>query len=172
MDKHSAILAASTAALLAALIGGANAALQKRQFDDHVRASLAISEMYDDTFIGLVKKLEIELATRAEFGYPGGKDPFTGRERKVVTSAPRTQSRRPNAKTAADPFKLTAIIADETGEEITAIVMDGERSYSVGSGDKIADRRVTKITVSEIHMEDAMNHYIYNIKGERKSRKK
>lgn len=155
---------------------------QKKSFDGAVRSALQTSEGYDRAFIDMVNRLEDELATRASFGYAGRKDPMTGTVRSVVVPAAR-QRRAPAASTAAaaagvneetaaaaeavDPVRLTAIIFDNTRNIYTAVVMDGERSFSVDEGDRVAGRRITRITGHEIMMENDMERFTYNISGDK-----
>jgi hypothetical protein len=64
-----------------------------------------------------------------------------------------------------DPVRLTAIIFDNAKSIYTAVVMDGDRSFSVEVGDRIAGRRITRITNDEIYMENDVERFIYNILG-------
>jgi hypothetical protein len=152
----------------------------KAHFENSVSESLKTTEGYDQRFIDMVNRLEDILATRAKFGYSGGKDPMTGTTRKVVNPAPvvakanrqpskasatTTPSAAPVVAQAVDPVKLTAIIADASGKKITAVVMDGERSYSVDPGDVIAGRKITRITNDGIYMQSDTAMYFYDIYG-------
>ena len=146
---------------------------QKENFDRVVHEALKTSEGYDQRLINTVKRLENELAMRASFGYRGGKDPMTGKKRSVVL--PRKTVRKKGAKEPAkkmDPVKLTAIIFDDVKTKYTAVVMDGERSYSVEVGDRVRDRNITKITEEEIYMENAENYFAYDIRGKSKKKSK
>jgi hypothetical protein len=154
----------------------------RRLFDGTVREALKTSEGYDQAFIDMVNKLEEELMMRASFGYAGRKDPMTGTTRMVVAAparfAPvrggRAAARAPEAGQPAeeapkaaevDPVRLTAIIYDNTRKTYTAVVMDGERSYSVDVGDKLAGRQIVSITNDHIVMETAAERFTYNISG-------
>ncbi len=151
-------------------------------FQKTVRQSLVVTEGYDQKFIDLVNHLEDVLATRASFSYPGGKDPMTGRQREVaqyvpiapvkrVASTPRTagpanQASLPAPVAVNDPFRLTALIADDYGR-YTAIVMDGERSMSVDVGDMVSGRKVLRISSREIVLGNDAGSMTYNLNGER-----
>lgn len=150
-------------------------------FQKTVRQSLVTTEGYDQKFIDLVNHLEDVLTTRASFSYPGGKDPMTGRQREVaqyvpiapvkrVASTPRPTGSAAPAPTpppaAIDPFRLTALIADDYGR-YTAIVMDGERSMSVDVGDAVSGRKVMRISSREIVLGNDDGTMTYNLNGER-----
>lgn len=166
---------------LAAALGiGLRATVQKSNFDHVVNEAHKTSEGYDQKFIDMVNRLEEELATRASFGFLGGKDPMTGQVRHVV-SAPAPTPRgagRPGAKAApalakrADPFRLTAIIFDDNHKQYTAIVMDGERSFSVENGDVVSGRKVIQITQNGIMLEGPTALYFYDIRGNRQEKQK
>ena len=146
---------------------------QKENFDRVVHEALKTSEGYDQRLINMVKRLEEELAMRASFGYLGGKDPMTGKNRRVVL--PRKTKVKKGTKAPAkklDPVKLTEIIFDDEKTKYTAVVMDGERSYSVEVGDRVRDRKITKITEEEIYMENAENYFAYDIRGKSKKKSK
>jgi hypothetical protein len=147
---------------------------QKKEFDKTVQTLLQTSEGYDQAFISMVNRLEEELARQASFGYTGKKDPMTGKVRTVVL--PSRPSKKPGAPAASpadkDPMKLTAIIYDDVQKQFTAIVMDDERSFSVEVGDKVSDRRITRITDQVIYMESDSMRYKYDIFGGRASMKK
>jgi len=157
---------------------------QKTKFDKTVKETLKVSEGYDQQFIDMVNRLEDELAERASFGYAGRKDPMTGTTRAVAAQTPRPAGGRRAAAAAVssagavdvdgaqarpvvevDPVRLTAIIFDNTKSLYTAVVMDGDRSFSAEVGDRIAGRRITKITHDEIYMETEQERFIYNILG-------
>jgi len=159
---------------------------QKKSFDRTVRSALQTSEGYDKAFIDMVNRLEDELATRASFGYAGRKDPMTGTVRNVVIPVSRPSQRRAAAPAAAaaqgaeteaqaaaapveeiDPVRLTAIIFDNTRNIYTAVVMDGERSFSVDVGDRVAGRRIMRITGQDIMMENDAERFTYNISGDK-----
>jgi hypothetical protein len=149
----------------------------RTHFDNSVSESLKTTEGYDQRFIDMVNRLEDLLATRAKFGYSGGKDPMTGTTRQVVqplapVAAKGTRQPKPGststpqvAAPSADPVKLTAIIGDAAGKKFTAVVMDGERSYSVDPGDVVAGRKITRITNEGIYMESDEAVYFYDIYG-------
>jgi hypothetical protein len=169
-----AILAAALAIGIAIRV-----TMQKAAFNRVVHDALETSEGYDERFINMVNKLEEELATRASFGYAGKKDPMTGNVRSVVVQrapvkrvAPAVvkQGGAPQAQAAVpeqelDPVKLTAIIFDDEKKHFTAIVMDGERSYSVEVGDRVRDRQITKIDKEVLFMESASIIYRYDVYG-------
>lgn len=165
-----------SAVILSILLAGGMAArmfIQKRDFDRVVHESIKTTEGYDQKLINMVKRLEHELATRASFGYTGGKDPMTGKKRVVVLPQKVVvkKSKKEPEKTI-DPVKLTAIIFDDEKTRYTAVVMDGERSYSVEVGDKVRDRKITKITEEMIYMENAEAYFAYDIYGKSKTKLK
>jgi hypothetical protein len=186
--RYSPFTSAAFVALILAIILSLRIFSQDRGFLNAVNQSLATTEGYDQKFIDLVNHLENEMATRASFAYPGGKDPMTGRRREIaaysetpvvskrITSL-KTQSKKSDkivpvpdsTKTPEAPFdrvKLTAIIADDYGQH-TAIVMNGERSQSVDVGDMVGERKVLKITSKEITMSNDTGIYTYDISGNR-----
>jgi len=169
MDKYRTLV---TACVLAAVLSVAAVCLvmkRKADFYSTVHASLQVSEGYDRQFIDLVTRLESELAERASFGYAGHKDPMTGATRTVAERPTTGGVPRPagaQATQASDPVRLTAIIFDNAKNAFTAVVMNGERSYSVEAGDRVADRRITRITANEIYMESDNFKYVYGILGE------
>jgi hypothetical protein len=188
MGKYSALVYAS---VLAAVLGGFliwKIEGQKKAFYSAVRAAREVS---DQQFIDMVYKLEDLLAERASFGYAGSRDPMTGAVRAVAArpaavpkaaaermaaterrapapAAPAEESGEAPGQAAERPdhVRLTAIIYDNTKRIYTAVVMDGGRSLSVDVGDRVADRRVTRITNNEIHMESDTERFIYNILGD------
>jgi len=183
-SNRSIVIAASVLALVLAGYMTYRIDSQKKSFDAAVRSALKTSEGYDRAFIDMVNRLEDELATRASFGYAGRKDPMTGTVRTVVAPAARPPARRaPAARAAApgaaeetaapvvveapDPVRLTAIIFDNSRNIYTAVVMDGERSFSVDVGDRVAGRRIMRITSHEIMMENDMERFTYNISGDK-----
>lgn len=180
MNKYTTMIAASVLAVITA--GGLTLRvyLQKRHFDRTVNEALKTSEGYDQRFIDMVNRLENELALRASFGYSGQKDPLTGKERLVVQSRP--QQRRPAAvkvtqknepaPPAVDSVKLTAIIFDDVKKSYAAIMMVGERSFAVESGDYVVGRLVTTITGERVVMEDDDAYFIYEITGTKTRRDK
>jgi hypothetical protein len=180
MKQHQLLLTASILAIVVSLIIGFQAIASKVKFDRSVSESLKTSEGYDQRFIDRVNRLEDLLATRAQFGYSGGKDPMTGTKRQVVQQKPppKKTAGRKAVKAASsvaagaaepaeeiDPVRLTAIIADATGRKITAVIMDGERSLSVDPGDKVAGRKITKITNDGLYMESDTLYFFYDIYG-------
>jgi len=176
--NQKTILIASILALVLALVILVRMSIVKHSFDTTVRVSLKTSEGYDEKFITMVDRLENILATRASFGYTGGKDPMTGSRRQVVQSAP-SSAPAPKASAPAvtapppsDLMKLTAIIGDANERHLMAIIMNGERSYSVNAGDVVAGRRITKITNEGIFMESGTQSFYYDIYGKRQTRNK
>ena len=130
---------------------------------------MTTSEGYDQTFINMVWDLEDELATRAQFGYQGGKDPMTGQERQVAVARKPVKSRRATAKEPKrgkrDAFKLTAIIYDNKTRRHTAILKVGDRSYSAEEGERIQGRIIRKITDKVLYMEGDTLLYRYDLFG-------
>jgi hypothetical protein len=181
MKEHRLLIAACVLTVAISFIMIYRSFSAKAVFDKAVNESLKTSEGYDQRFIDMVNRLEELLATRAQFGYSGGKDPMTGVTRQVVqappptTTKPRYHPPQPSAtgETAApatpvppaDEVRLTAIIADATGMKISAVIMDGERSYSVDVGDKVVGRKITRITNEGIYMESETMLYFYDIYG-------
>jgi hypothetical protein len=174
MKEHGFMIAASVLALALAIAIMIRISSQKNEFNRIVHDALETSEGYDEKFIQMVNKLEDELAMRASFGYFGQKDPMTGKIRTVVQpqvakpvrsrSAPKDAGEKIEQQ-ETDPVKLTAIIFDDDKKIHTAIVMDGERSYSVETGDRLRDRKITKITNEVIFMESEKAIYRYDIYG-------
>lgn len=180
MKQHQLLLFASLLAVVLSVVIVFRAVSAKAKFDRSVSEALKTSEGYDQRFIDMVNRLEDILATRAQFGYSGGKDPMTGTKRQVVQQKPvKTGKGRKaparasgaavaapeEAAEAADPVKLTAIIGDASGKKYTAVIMDGERSLSVDPGDRVAGRKITKITSDGIYMETDDAYYFYDIYG-------
>jgi len=172
MDKYRVQVSACVLAAALSIVSVCLVIRQKAAFYSTVNSSLQVSEGYDRQFIDLVNRLEDELAERAGFGYAGQKDPMTGATRMVAErpasdGAPRQAAAQaaPAAERAADPIRLTAIIFDNNKNVFTAVVMNGERSYSVEVGDRIANRRITRITMDEIYMESDSYKYVYGILG-------
>ncbi len=175
MNKYTTLIAAAVLSLL--LAGGMSARmyLRKKQFDKTVQEALSFSEGYDKDFINMVNRLEVELATRASFGYTGGKDPMTGKIRRVARRIFRPKKTLPVTVTpveTVDPFKLTAIIFDDEQNSYTAIVMKGERSFAVEVGDVVGDRKIQKITSGRIFMDSDSLVYYYDISGARGKKNK
>jgi hypothetical protein len=182
MKEHRILIIGCVVTVLLSLFIIYRAFSAKSVFDRAVMESLKTSEGYDQRFIDMVNRLEELLATRAQFGYSGGKDPMTGVTRQVVQAPPPTPKPRyrppaqpaapsgtstppPPPEPPADEMRLTAIIADATGMKISAVIMDGERSYSVDVGDKVAGRKITRITNEGIYMESPTMLYFYDIYG-------
>lgn len=179
MKQHQLLVIGSVMAILLSIFMVVRAVTARNSFDSSVSESLKTTEGYDQRFIDRVNRLEELLATRAKFGYSGGKDPMTGTTRKVVQPKVQAPVKMKHAKSASvaaveteqapppptDPIKLTAIIADAAGKKITAIVMDGERSYAVETDNSVAGRKITKITNDGIYMETATTSYFYDIYG-------
>ena len=84
MKEHRLLLAATAVAVVLSLFIIYRAFSAKADFDRAVHESLKTTEGYDQRFIDRVNRLEELLATRAQFGYSGGKDPMTGTKRQVV----------------------------------------------------------------------------------------
>jgi hypothetical protein len=183
MKQHQLLIVACALAVLLSILILWRSFAARKDFDLAVNESLKITEGYDQRFIDRVNRLEELLATRAQFGYSGGKDPMTGTLRQVVQQrpAPAPVKYRPIQRTspgetpvavapapaqeAPDQMRLTAIIADASGKKITAIVMDGERSFSVEKGDMVGGRKITHITNEGIYMEADTMMYFYDIYG-------
>lgn len=172
--KNQPVLIVSAALALA--LAGAYAlriTTQRHDFDATVQQALGTTAGYDRAFIGMVDQLEKELATRARFGYEGGKDPMTGRLRQVVRSVPANHGPAKTADTVqSDPIKLSAIIFDDSDRRYTAIVMDGERSFSVEVGDKLRNRVIRAITETTIVLEGDSLLYKYDVFGNREMKRK
>jgi len=166
---------------------------QQKNYRTLINKTAQITEGYDQQFLAMVDRLEHELAERASFPYLGKKDPMTGKTRTVVPSPPREKEKSPRiARNQAhvapaqglpevkapeevvipDPVRLTAVIFDDIKRVHTAIMMVGERSYSVEVGDRVHGRRATEISVSSVTLEDQTNIYQYNINGQKSSRAK
>jgi hypothetical protein len=181
MKQHRILISACVLTVLLSAFMIFRSFSAKAVFDRAVTESLKTSEGYDQRFIDMVNRLEELLATRAQFGYSGGKDPMTGVTRQVVQapapSKPKPHVTQPkptvSGETPApvepeppqDLVRLTAIIADATGMKISAVIMDGERSYSVDVGDKVAGRKITRITNEGIYMESETMLFFYDIYG-------
>jgi len=182
MSKYSILVYSCILAVVVAGLGAYLIQKQKKSFDATVRTSLQVSEGYDQQFIDMVNRLEDELAERASFGYAGRKDPMTGTTRMVAARPTITRSARRAAAAApaqaaavesnevkvveeVDPVRLTAIIFDNSKNIYTAVVMDGDRSFSVEVGDRVAGRRITRITNENVHMENDQYRFTYGILG-------
>ncbi|MDR2577929.1 MAG: hypothetical protein LBC70_03825 [Chitinispirillales bacterium] len=181
MTKYSLLVYASLIALVLSGFLLYRIDSQSRSFHATVDKAHKASDGYDVMLLEMVSRLEDILAERASFGFAGNRDPMTGTRRTVAARPVITQrtviSRRttPIAQEVVvapvqvmeepDPVRLTAIIFDNTRGTYTAVVMDGSRSLSVDVGDRVVDRRVTRITHDEIFMENARERFIYNIMG-------
>jgi hypothetical protein len=172
MNRTATIILASVLALILAAGFIIRMRFEKARFDHTVHEALKTSEGYDQLFIDMVNRLEQELAKRASFGYPGGKDPMTGVKRQVVMEQPAKSPVHKMGERVEDPVRLTAIIGDAGNKKITAVVMDGERSYSVEPGDVVAGRRITKISPEGIFMENDSLYFFYDIFGKKGTRLK
>ena len=71
-----------------------------------------------------------------------------------------------------DPVRLTAIIYDDFKKAYTAIMMVGERSFSVEVGDRLHGRVTREISVQKVTLEDADRTYQYDISGNISNRAK
>jgi hypothetical protein len=160
--KKFAILSVLAVILAAAIF--LRISLQRRIFNQAVRKASRTTASYDKMLISKVNRMEADLAMRASFSYEGGKDPMTGKKRMVVLQAKQTKAKTPD-NAQRDPVKLTAIIFDDKTGGYTAIVMDGERSYSVGVGESVGKRTIRKITDEYLIMEGDSLLYKYDIYG-------
>ena len=182
MEKQMTYIIAAGLALLLSIFSVIRISSQRSDFDQTVSKALNTSAGYDKSFLGIVNRLETELANRASFGYQGGKDPMTGSMRRVAPApqpgrggvpSSAAMAEAPAAPTAhQDPVKLTAIIFDDKNKRYTAIIMDGERSYSLEVGDRIRDRVIRKITDDILFMEGDSMFYKYDIYGKRTTKRK
>jgi hypothetical protein len=181
--KNKSLIIASICALVLAVAMVIRIETVKHDFAMTVREAHRTTEGYDQSFIDMVKNMEVVLATRASFGYPGGKDPMTGVERTMVQPAPVAASAAPAAakpsgapaaaapvREESDPVQLTAIITADAGKKATAVVMNGERSLTVDVGDIVAGRKVTKISKESIWMVNDKFQYHYDIYGKREKK--
>jgi hypothetical protein len=181
MAKYSLLVYASLIALALSFFLVYRVVNQSNSFQAAVNKAHQASAGYDEAFLEMVSRLEDILAERASFGFAGNRDPMTGTRRTVAVRPVITQRTVIPRRTAPieqsvstesikvmeepDPVRLTAIIFDNTRGTYTAVVMDGSRSLSVDVGDRVVDRRVTRITHEEIFMENARERFIYNIMG-------
>lgn len=172
MEKNNALIVAIVLAAIIAAGAVWRMYLQEKDFSKEVQEALKTSEGYDQKFINMVTSLEDELATRASFGYIGERDPMTGKKRRVILPTRKKRGKAKSPEQEIDPFKLTAIIFDETVRKYTAIVMDGERSYSIEPGDIIADRKINAINDNAVIMEGKEFLYWYDVSGNKKRKKK
>lgn len=178
MKQYRILIIAAVLSTLVAIFISVRTFSVKKSFDSAVTEALKTSEGYDKKLIEMVNRLEHELATRASFGYKGGKDPMTGKKRnvvipKVIKPGPSTQVSKPDKEAIdVDPVKLTAIIFDDNARKYTAVVMDGERSLSVEVGDMIRGRHITTINEDGIYMEDETTKYKYDTYGNKATRPK
>jgi len=175
IDKYRVLVSACVLAAILSVVSVCVVMKRKADFYATVNSSLQVTEGYDRQFIDLVNRMEGELAERAGFGYAGHKDPMTGATRAVAErpaigngqhrAAVQASTEAGESEQTADPVHLTAIIFDNGKNAFTAVVMNGERSYSAEVGDRVADRRVMRITTSEIYMESDKYRYVYDITG-------
>lgn len=177
MNKYGTVITASIITVIVACTLFARITVQKKHFDNTVKIALNTTEGYDQQFIDMVNRLERELALRASFGYIGGKDPMTGKERIVVKppAAPKPRKNKdriagtgtlpPAASTPSDSVRLTAIIYDDAKKLHTAIIMVGERSYAIESGDNIIGRHVNTVNDSLVILQKGALVYSYDIRG-------
>jgi hypothetical protein len=174
MKKYTPLIPGATLAFLLGAGIFVQIYIHKKQFNKTVTEALKTSDGYDKDFIRTVNRLEEVLATRASFGYTGNKDPMTGKLRtvaKVALPEPKISGKKePAAASPIDPCKLTAIIYDDESKKFTAIIMMDERSFAVEVGDKVGDRKITRITSGRIFMEDDSLMYYYDISGEKKQK--
>jgi hypothetical protein len=180
MKQFSIYIYAAAVALALAVLFAFGMNCRSRDFNRTVHTALSESVHYDQDFIGMVDRLEQELAMRASFGYEGGKDPMTGLVRQVVVYKPQKSAALAFEEKAAapapaesapkDPFRLTAIIYDS--KVYTAVVMDNERTFSVSAGDKVGNRRIRTISEDAIVMEDDSCTYRYDVSGKKSIGKK
>jgi hypothetical protein len=172
MKMYGSLIAASVVSVITAGALAARVTFQTRHFDKTVQEALKTSEGYDEKFIEMVNRLERELALRASFGYIGGKDPMTGKERIVVFRQPLRKRigqpatvNGPRVEQTVDSVKLTAVIYDDAKKSYTAIIMVGERSFAIETGDLVVGRKVSRIDNGSVVMEDNAQWYIYDIAG-------
>lgn len=178
MKEHAIFIYSAILALVVSAVFGFGVNSRSRDFNSTVEKALKTSVNYDQAFISMVDRLEKELATRASFGYEGGKDPMTGLVRQVVARpAPAEPAAVKNQESAAapdraaedtaavDPIRLTAIIYDNESRIYNAVVMDKERSFSVVVGDRVSNRRIKAISEEAIIMEADSLIYRYDIYG-------
>jgi hypothetical protein len=185
MSQHRIIVYSSITALVVSAVFGLSIRARSVDFTRTVSAALSTSVNYDNQFIAMVDRLEKELATRASFGYEGGKDPMTGLVRQVVAMLPKEPPKsaangnidltdtadksRPvvAAPEMADSIRLTAIIYDTDAKNYTAVVLSGERSFSVNVGDRVTDRTIRSISDVAIVMETDSLSYRFDVSGKR-----
>ncbi len=175
MNDKKILLPAILAFILSVAVA-VRVVVENTQFTRTVRKSEQTTRGYDQRFINMVKRLESVLAQRASFGYPGGRDPMTGKHRFVAKrSSAKVSSKKStgaSARTKAKDFKLTATFSDDNTGKYTAIIMYKERSFSAEVGDIIANRKIRKITPQNIVMESNTHLYFYDIEGNVKVKKK
>jgi hypothetical protein len=184
MKQHTVIIYSSITALVVSAVFGLSVRGRSVDFNRTVTTALSASVNYDNEFIAMVDRLEKELATRASFGYEGGKDPMTGLVRHVVVALPEalkgaaggkkalTDTANKNLPAVAthepiDSIRLTAIIYDTEAKNFTAVVMSGERSFSVNVGDRVTGRTIRSINDVAIVMETDSLIYRYDVSGKR-----
>jgi hypothetical protein len=185
MKEHTIYIYSAILALVVSAVFGFGLNSRSRDFHTTVEKALKTSVNYDQSFISMVDRLEKELATRASFGYEGGKDPMTGLVRQVVARPAVAANPVPVKKSATaaadnavadtlplDPIRLTAIIYDNESRIYNAVVMDNERSFSVAVGDKVGGRRIKSISEEAIIMDGDSLIYRYDISGRKTVQKK
>jgi hypothetical protein len=182
MKQHTIIIYSSITALVVSAVFGLSVRARSADFNRTVTTALNASVNYDNDFIAMVDRLEKELATRASFGYEGGKDPMTGLVRHVVVplreivKPPAVDRKKAISDTSQptvappapiDSIRLTAIIYDAEAKIYTAVVMSGERSFSVNVGDRVTDRTIKSISDMAIVMESDSLMYRHDVSGKR-----
>jgi len=175
----------SLAAIILAIVLVVRIVTSEQKFSTEVQKSHSVSAGYDREFIGLVNRLERELALRAQFGFKGKKDPLTSRRRviaepaevapvQVASIAVRSSSRSAKvipqpvgtAKSPTPTVRVTAIIFDDSKNKYTAMVMEGDRSQVLEVGDAYGYRKVTAISSSSVTISDVQNSYTYDLRGQ------
>ncbi len=101
--------------------------------------------------------------------------PLVANSAPVIEDAPAIIQPEPvveQIQTIPDPVRLTAIIYDDFKKAFTAIMMVGERSFSVELGDKVHGRVTREISAQRVILEDAGRAYNYDISGNISNRAK
>jgi Tfp pilus assembly protein PilP len=169
--KEKMLIAASLGALALAIFLFARILAVKRDFDATVRESYRTTEGYDQQFIDRVNRFEQVLVNRATFGYPGGKDPMTGAVRRLAAEKTATGTAAPKMTHAPlpagtdDALRLAAVISYPQGQKRTALIMQGDRSFTVDAGDAVPGGRVAGITHEGILIDRDNGSFFYNING-------
>lgn len=178
----------SLAALILAAVMVYRISAIDRSFSAEVKKSQSASAGYDVAFINLVNHLEKELATRAQFGFSGDKDPFTGRQRMIAAPVAEpikvasiavpgkkvdTKSVKPAGKAkpvasrpSSPAIRVSAIIYEQTKNSYTAIVMEGDRTLTLEVGDVFGSLKVTAITGTSFTCSDSKSEYTYDLRGQ------